>query len=423
MNILLIYPRPDVIKNARFGFSYELLLLATILRRYHETELHDYSCEPYCEQVFKRMLSARNYDLILVECDSFALKRSQNTAHARQILSIAKQIHGLVSIAFGYYCCIKGEDFPPADFTVKVNDLNLILDKINQFDANTSIKPVLNYDDLPRVDRSILLSIPYYRAHKTDTLIQTSKGCQNSCIFCQRKGWQSTYVAHSDEYTLKELCCLSDLGFNNVWVIDENFTFKLDRAKRLLTKYIELQLEHVPNLFISSWTNIDKEFIDLAAKSNIRIISFGIESGDADILKYYRKNIVLDEITQIVRYANDRGIFTVGNFILGAPMETQETIEKTFDLIRLCEFDQVNFKILDYMIGAELYDNLPERLKTSDHVFACAENGLCSFPLDVIAQKKNDFVLSYYAEHKNKLTQKIALHGYPYAPTIDDVHS
>lgn len=415
MKILLIYPRPDVMKNARFGFSYELLLLATILKRHHEIELHDYSCEPYDEQAFEQMLNVCNYDLIVVECDSFALKRSQNIAHAQRILSIAQKIPGLHSVAFGHYCCIKTEDFPSADFTVKANDLNLVLNTINQLDPNTSIEPIRNYDDLPYIDRTLLLGISYYRMHRTDTLIQTSKGCRNSCIFCQRKSWQSTYVAHSDEYTLRELRSLSDYGFNNVWIIDENFTFKLERAKRLLSKYIERRSERAPNLFISSWANVDREFIDLAAESNVRIISFGIESGDAEILKYYRKNIILDEIPQIVRYANDKGIFTVGNFILGAPIETEKTIEETFALIRLCEFDQINFKTLDYMIGSELYNTLPDRLKTSDNVFACAENGLCSFPLDVIVQKKHDFVQTYRDKHKHKLMRKIALHGIPYS--------
>ena len=168
------------------------------------------------------------------------------------------------------------------------------------------------------------------------------------------------------------------------------------------------------NLFISSWANIDYEFLDLAASSNIRIISFGIESGDKGILEYYRKNINLDKVAQIVQYANEKGIFTVGNFILGAPMETQETIEKTFNLIRECCFDQVNIKTLDYMIGSELHDSLNTALKLKDHVFACAENGLTSLKLDEMVGLKAAFLKSYYKAHKDVIRKKIQRFGVPF---------
>ena len=60
--------------------------------------------------------------------------------------------------------------------------------------------------------------------------------------------------------------------------------------------------------------NIDEEFLDLAKQCNIKIISFGIESGNKEILRFYRKNINIDEVPSIIRYANSLGIFTVGNF-------------------------------------------------------------------------------------------------------------
>lgn len=86
--------------------------------------------------------------------------------------------------------------------------------------------------------------------------------------------------------------------------------------------------------------------LDLAKQCNIKIISFGIESGNKEILRFYRKNINIDEVPSIIRYANSLGIFTVGNFIIGAPMESESTITETFDLIKECEFDQINIKTL-----------------------------------------------------------------------------
>ena len=42
MNVLVIYPKPDKAKKPRFGFSYEMLLIATILSKYHQVGIKDY---------------------------------------------------------------------------------------------------------------------------------------------------------------------------------------------------------------------------------------------------------------------------------------------------------------------------------------------------------------------------------------------
>lgn len=166
--------------------------------------------------------------------------------------------------------------------------------------------------------------------------------------------------------------------------------------------------------FISSWANIDEDFLDLAKKCNIRIISFGIESGNSEILQFYRKNINIKRVPSIIRYANSIGIFTVGNFIIGAPMETEEIINETFELIRNCEFDQINIKNLDYMIGYALYESLDDKLKTEDHVFACLENGLNGFKSDDIKKIKDTFLSEYYKLHRPAIKKKIMLYGTPF---------
>lgn len=47
MNILIIYPKPDKHKKPRFGFSYEMLTIATVLSKYHRVHIKDFSCESF----------------------------------------------------------------------------------------------------------------------------------------------------------------------------------------------------------------------------------------------------------------------------------------------------------------------------------------------------------------------------------------
>ena len=412
MNILVVYPEPDINKKTRFGFSYDLLLIATILSKYHKVRIHDYSCEQFSSDAFEQELIYENYDIVFVECDSFALKRSENLLCARSIVELVK--NKSISICYGNYCYISKQKFETADYTVSTNEINEIIRLVNQLDQRIKVPEISSYDALPYIDRNLLNDIEFYDQNRHNTLLQTSKGCENTCIFCQRKGWQSKYVTHSDEYVIDEIKILQKYGYRNVWITDENFTFNLIRAKRLLRKIVDLELGNAINFFISSWANIDYEFIDLAQKCNVRIISFGIESANKEILKFYRKNIYLDKVIPLIKYANYKGIFTVGNFIIGAPMETKDSIEKTFDLIRECEFDQVNIKNLDYMIGSELYEGLDNNLKDKDHIFACAENGLTCFTLHEIKKIKTLFLSDYYKEHREVLGKKIKMYGLPY---------
>ena len=95
-------------------------------------------------------------------------------------------------------------------------------------------------------------------------------------------------------------------------------------------------------------------------------------------------------------------------------METEQTIGETFDLIKKCEFDQVNIKNLDYMVGSSLYESLSDELKTEDHVFACFENGLNNFRLEDIKLRKEAFLLEYRTSHRPILERKIRLYGTPF---------
>lgn len=412
MNILVIYPKPDEFKRPRFGFSYEMLMIATVLEKHHNVYIKDFSCESFDVSDFVEYIRRENIDIALVECDSYALKRSQNIVHAAKIIDILNQY--VITVAFGNYCYITKKNFGKAKFTITQNEINSIIDCINQFDKTNIIPCIEEFDELPYINRDMLLRIPYYEDNKQNTLLQTSKGCENTCMFCQRKGWQSCYLPHSDDYVLGEIREIKNKSYQNIWVTDENFTFSLSRAKRLLKKIIHANLHENLRFFISSWANIDEEFLDLAKKSNVKIISFGIESGSREILKYYRKNININKVPGIIQYANSIGIFTVGNFIIGAPTETEDTINETFALIKKCEFDQINIKNLDYMIGSALYESLNDELKTEDHIFACLENGLNNFRLDDIKKRKDTFLLEYYQLHRPVIEEKIRIYGTPY---------
>ncbi len=420
--VLLVYPKPAELKNPRFGFSLNMLYLSSILKE-HKHEIIDYMDFSLCKYDSTKLNNnILLTDYIIIEIDSFSLKRSVNIYNAEKlVIKIKKDYPNKKIIVFGYDLLLVPRKIKYADYTISSTTyLEDIVSIINK--EKTTINYSQNFDDLPFPDRSILPPFIEFGGnlkHKSNlmksTLIQTSRGCLNSCRFCQRKGWQKKFLAHSVDYVVSEFKYLSKNNYVNIWISDDNFTYNLKRAKDILSKLIDNDITKNMKISCSSWTNIDKEFLELAKKANISIISFGIESANQEILEFYNKKIDLSHTKELINYANNLGLYTVGNFIIGAPMETQKTIDNTFKFALDTPFDQANIKVLDYMVGSDLFDTLPEVNKRNiRHIFASQESGLNSFKLSELKEMIVDFKEVFNKSRINMLEEKIVKYGTPY---------
>jgi radical SAM superfamily enzyme YgiQ (UPF0313 family) len=420
--ILLIYPRPDVIKRTRFGFSLNLLYLSSILKKFGHTiiDFMDFSLMNYNENEINKRIVLSDY--IIIEIDSFPLKRSINLYNAVSLIEHIKFFFPEKKvITFGHDLSLYPRKIPSADYSISTMHFETeILSLIDS--SKTNINYLLNFDELPFPDRSILSDYIEHGGsliHKPNlmksTLIQTSRGCLNKCSFCQRKGWQKQYKPHSVDYVVSEFKFLSKNKYINIWIADDNFTYNLKRSKQILSCLIDNNLTKDMKISCSSWTQIDEEFLYIAKNAHISIISFGIETTDKKIQKFYNKIIDLSYVSSLIRYANRIGLYTVGNFIIGAPMETEETIRKTFEYALDTPFDQVNIKILDYMIGSDLFDTLPDKItRNKRHIFACKEVGLNRFTFLELRNYIKNFKEIFDQSRRNILKHKIMKYGPPY---------
>ena len=65
-----------------------------------------------------------------------------------------------------------------------------------------------------------------------------------------------------------------------------------------------------------------------------RVISFGVEAGSQRILDFYRKDITPAQVEDAFRWCRKAGIQATANVILGAPDETRDELQATYDLMR-----------------------------------------------------------------------------------------
>ena len=88
----------------------------------------------------------------------------------------------------------------------------------------------------------------------------------------------------------------------------------------------------------------DYETLKAMADAGCRLLIVGFESGDAQILKNIKKGETVEMGRNFVKNCKKVGIHVHGDFIIGLPGETKETIEKTINFAKEldCETIQVS---------------------------------------------------------------------------------
>lgn len=426
---MLVYPEPDFLKDYRFGYSLQLLYLSSSLKKDgFKVKFADYSVEKFDVQKFYESIDG--VDCVIVELDAFPLKRSTNIFNGLKIAQLTKEHRcEILTVAIGKHCTLVNELMPGFDLTVsgepEVDLPGIINEYLTYGEVKSNFISLGTISDLSRVpfpDRQLLdkEQIRGKRLNKEaylapSALLETGRGCHGKCSFCQRKGWDKKLRHFSEERIYTDFQNLISSGINNIWITDENFTVNLDRAKRIMKRFGELKGNHPLKIAISSWTKIDKEFITVAKEAGVSVISFGVESKNRSILKFYNKSIDFKVLDEVLEEADRVGVFTIGNYIIGAPDDNKETIQESLDYAINSRLDDVNVKILDYMIGSELYEMLPEKVKNGRiHLFACSENGLAQFSMAELIAMKDKFVKDFRRSRGSKILLKINKFGPPY---------
>jgi len=101
-----------------------------------------------------------------------------------------------------------------------------------------------------------------------------------------------------------------------------------------------------------------REMLHAMRRANCRYICYGIEFGNQRIFSV--KGTTLTQIRKAVEMTKEARITIEGNFMLGYPTETKETIEETIELAKSLECEFTTFSIVTPFPGTPLYDYCKE---------------------------------------------------------------
>jgi radical SAM superfamily enzyme YgiQ (UPF0313 family) len=87
-------------------------------------------------------------------------------------------------------------------------------------------------------------------------------------------------------------------------------------------------------------------------------VLYGLESGDDRMLKLLRKGNTVEKNKRAIRLAKEAGLEVRGDFIVGTPGETWESLEKTVQFAVDMKLDYAHFNKFSPLPGSELHRQL-----------------------------------------------------------------
>lgn len=379
------------------GFLPPLSLLyigAALEKAGHHVELIDYSQETFSMKYLEKIV--RSVDAVGISVYTDKLQ------HAKDISKIIKTINPEIPIIIGGPHCIflkkhALQDISDADICITGEGEETIVDiaealmgkksfsnisgiyyrKNNYIRQGKPISIIKNLDSLPYPSRTLVEKYDYGRLGKRYlfepplTSMITSRGCPFHCRFCARyanaiEGWGSR--KRSAENVLKEFEEI-DGKYGSVLIVDDNFILDKKRAHCIMDGLIDMGTTIDLLIMGARVDSAEPELYKKMKKANVKMVSYGIESGNQDVLDYYKKGFNLEQAKKAVYLSREMGFKTLATFILGAPIETKEHFDRTIKFSCSLPLDFVIYGVLHYEMGSDLWKNAVKEKKISKEEF------------------------------------------------------
>ena len=186
--------------------------------------------------------------------------------------------------------------------------------------------------------------------------LYSSRGCPALCTFCL---WPQTHSGHrwrrrSAEDVAAEVRFALDAfpGLKEVFFDDDTFNYQRART-------IELCRRLQPLNFTWSCTSrvtTDYQTLKAMKEAGCRLLIVGYESGDPQILKNVKKGATIDMALRFTRDSKRLGLLVHGDFIVGLPGETRESLQRTIDFAKRLDCQTIQVSIAHPYPGTEFYD-------------------------------------------------------------------
>jgi len=221
--------------------------------------------------------------------------------------------------------------------------------QIQDLDALPHVTDVYKRDlDVRRYNVPFLLN-PYVSLY-------TTRGCPAQCTFCL---WPQTLSGHSWRKRSSDDVAREMAQAKEYWPFVKEFFFDDDTFNIQKARTIELCSKLKPlNITWSCTSRVTTDYETLKAmkEAGCRLLIVGFESGDQQILKNIKKGATVERARQFTKDCHKLGLVIHGDFILGLPGETRESIRNTIAFAKELDVETIQVSVAHAYPGTELYD-------------------------------------------------------------------
>jgi anaerobic magnesium-protoporphyrin IX monomethyl ester cyclase len=195
-----------------------------------------------------------------------------------------------------------------------------------------------NLDELPFPAYDLLpvglYSSPYSMRKPFMVMLRT-RGCPFDCTYCEIPNvYDRSYRIQSPERSLKEIDYLvKTFGVREISFKDAIFNVDVKNTMAFCDLLIErnYDLKWCGNARVDNFT---LECAQKMKKAGMFSVTFGLETGDAQILENIRKRATLEQGRNAVKVAKQAGLDVVANFMVGNPGESHQSIKNTIKYMK-----------------------------------------------------------------------------------------
>ena len=188
--------------------------------------------------------------------------------------------------------------------------------------------------------------------------LYTTRGCPAQCTFCL---WPQTLSGHPWRKRSTDDVAAEMAKAKQLWPDVKEFFFDDDTFNIQSARTIELCAKLKPLGLTWSCTSrvtTDYETLKAMKEAGCRLLIVGYESGDQQILKNIKKGATVERARQFTKDCHKLGLVVHGDFILGLPGETHETINNTIAFAKELDVETIQVSVAHAYPGTELYDHV-----------------------------------------------------------------
>jgi anaerobic magnesium-protoporphyrin IX monomethyl ester cyclase len=187
--------------------------------------------------------------------------------------------------------------------------------------------------------------------------MMTTRGCPFQCVFCsQRVIFGETVRYRSNGNVMEEIREVYHKHGIKHLIFDDD-TLGINRERTM--EFCDMLIEEKMDMTWEGMTRVNvvsRELLKKMHDAGLNRLSYGVESGDQNILNLAKKGTTLAQIRKAYELADSVGIETRMSIILGLPGETKESVRRTINFMKSLNCKQAYVNIGTPFPGTEFYD-------------------------------------------------------------------